>query len=324
MKILKSLFFWFFVFILGANIFLANYYFSKDFKLNQLVKIVAPLPSYLVNSLYKEAQASNIWLPGSKKLTITTKPLALTAKGAISYDLTTDTLIYAKNENTKLPIASLTKIMTAIIALENMNLKDNLTVTKSAASIGEDSMGLSEGEKIAVEDLLYGLMLNSGNDAAETLAQGSKFTKSNFVYLMNKKAEDLGLADTHYTNPSGLQGDGQQYSTAKDLLVITRYALNNPKFAEIVSTYEHDMPQETTHKAYILYNETNLLTTYKGVKGVKTGFTDEAGMCLVTYLDYGGHRIIAVLLNSENRRQEMKDLLDFSLQNLGITPPGRI
>src|SRR5690606_37799615 len=146
-------------------------------------------------------------------------------------------------------------------------------------------------------------ILPSGNDAAEALADSSSVGRENFVYLMNKKAESLGLTDTYFTNPSGLEGDGNQYSTAYDLLVITRYALQNPEFAKIVSTYEHEIAETSTNKYYHLFNDTNLLTTYPGVKGVKTGFTYEAGMCLVTYLEYGGHKIIAVLLNSQNRRE---------------------
>ena len=211
--------------------------------------------------------------------------------------------------------------MTAIVALENLELNKTVTVTKSAAEIGEGSMGLSEGEKLKIEELLYGLILKSGNDAAETLAQTSKFGREDYLHLMNKKAEDLGLSNTRFTNPSGLQGDGEQYGTAKELLVMTRYALKIGEFAKIAATYEYDIPQNKDHKEYILFNETNLLTTYPGVKGVKTGFTDEAGLCLVTYLDYKGHQIIAVLLNSENRRKEMMDLLDYSLKSININPP---
>ena len=185
-------------------------------------------------------------------------------------------------------------------------------------------MGLTEGEILKLEDLLYGLVLLSGNDAAETIAEGSPFGRDNFVYLMNKRAEELGLTDTRFTNPSGLEGDGDQYSTAYDLLVISRYALQNPDFSEIVSTVTHDIPASSEHNAYYLFNETNLLTSYPGVKGVKTGYTNEAGLCLVTYLEYKGHKIIAVLLNAQNRRQEMKDLLDYSLKTLGVEPPPHI
>ena len=141
---------------------------------------------------------------------------------------------------------------------------------------------------------------------------------------MNDKAKALGLTDTNFTNPSGLQGDGDQYTTAYDLLVITRYALDNfPLFREVVKTYEYDIPATSTHKAFHLFNETNLITSYPGVKGVKTGYTPEAGYCLVTYLDYKGHKIIGIILGSENRREEMRNFLDYSLNKLNVDPPPR-
>lgn len=247
--------------------------------------------------------------------------LEIMAGAAASYDLSENKYAYQDHINKRLPIASLTKIMTAIVALENIPLEEKITVNPTAAKIGENSMGLTAGEVLSLHELLYGLMLNSGNDAAEAIAAGSKFRRDNFVYLMNKKAEELGLTDTHFTNPTGLAGDGNQYSTVNDLIVITRYALQNPTFAEIAGTYHYDIAQTINHKAYSLYNETNLLTSYPGVKGVKTGYTDEAGMCLVTYLEYDGHRIIAILLRASNRRQEMKDLLDYSLRSVGVKPP---
>jgi len=318
MKALGNFIFWFFIFLISGNFILLSVNYVNHQNLTALSKVVSPLPR-LLTSLGQSADASEFWQPNM------TPPkeekLPLTAKSVLSYDLTTDTMLYAQNIETKRPIASLTKIMTAIVALENLDLDKTVTVTKSAAEIGEGSMGLSIGEKLRTEDLLYGLILKSGNDAAETIAQTSKFGREDYLHLMNKKAEDLGLSHTRFTNPSGLQGDGEQYSTAKELLVMTRYALKIDEFAKIVATYEHNIPQNSGHKEYILYNETNLLTTYPGVKGVKTGFTDEAGMCLVTYLDYKGHQIIAVLLNSENRRQEMTDLLDYSLKSIGIAPP---
>lgn len=243
------------------------------------------------------------------------------AKAAISYDLTTNTLLFDKNINEKLAIASLTKLMTAIVALENGRESDTVSITGKAAKIGEDSMGLTAGENLTIKELLYGLFLNSGNDAAEALSQASAFGRDNFIHQMNKKAEDLGLSSTHFTNPTGLQGDGNQYSTAHDLLVITRYALEKPAIADVAQTYYHEIPYTSEHKDYELYNETNLLTTYPGVKGMKTGFTDEAGLCLITYLEYGGHRIIAIVLNSPSRRDEMIQLLDYSLKSLGVKPP---
>lgn len=285
--------------------------------------IKSPLPDNLTKSFPSVLAAFDIWKPNKVEIIGKNKPI-IQASAVASYDLTENKFIYKINENKRLPIASLTKIMTAIVALESMNLETKLKVTDESATIGENSMGLTSGEELTLNELLYGLILNSGNDAAEVIARGSQFGRDNFVFLMNKKAEDLGLTDTHFTNPSGLEGDGKQYSTINDLIVITRYALQNPTFREIVATYHHTIPASSEHKTYVLYNETNLLTSYPGVRGVKTGYTDEAGLCLVTYLEYNGHEIIAVLLNAKNRRQEMKDVLDYSLTVQGIKPPPHI
>lgn len=320
MKIVGKFFFWFFILFAASVFSLFGYSFLKSQKLFSLTPLISPLPSLLANYSYNES-GSSFWQPALGVLGTNQKQIQLTAKAALSYDITTNKMLFAKSEDTQLPIASLTKIMTAVIALENLSLDQEITVSKSAATIGEDSMGLTENETLKVEDLMYGMLLNSGNDAAETIAQASTYKRSDYIHLMNKKAEDLGLSNTRFTNPTGLQGDGNQYSTAKELLVLTRYALQKEVFAKIVSTYEYDIPQTAKHKSYTLFNETNLLTTYPGVKGVKTGFTDEAGLCLVTYLDYQGHKIIAVLLNSQNRRAEMAELLDYSLKSLGVTPP---
>lgn len=295
------------------------YYLYKND--NKNITILSPLPFFSQKVL--SSTTTGFWQPKIDKVYDTgVKKPEITAESAMSYDLTTDKLLFSKNINKRLPIASLTKIMTAIVALENEGVDKQIKVSKQAAEVGEDSMGLSEDEVLTLKDLLFGLVLHSGNDAAEAIANDSKVGRNNFIYLMNRKAENLGLADTHFTNPSGLEGDGTQYSTAYDLLVMTRFAIINLKdFVPITSTYYYSIPQTPEHKAYDLYNETNLITSYPGVKGVKTGFTNEAGYCLVTYFEHGNHKIIAVLLNSDNRRQEMKDLLDYSLKTLGEKPP---
>lgn len=318
MKFVKNFLFWFVILLVSSNIVLAAItYSSKGVNLNT---IASPLPKILVDGFLRD---SAFWQPDFSANASSQELFELNALAAISYDTTTNTLLYDKNSDARLPMASITKIMTAIIAIENLDLADKVAVTKSAAEIGEGTMGLSEGEVLTVEELLYGLLLQSGNDAAETIAQTSKFGRARFLHLMNKKAEDLGLSNTRFTNPSGLEGDGEQYSTARELIVLTNYAMKNPTFAKIVGTYEHIIPANNEHKEFHLFNETNLLTTYPGVKGVKTGFTYEAGMCLVTYLDYEGHQIISVLLNSPNRRDEMANLLDYSLVKLGVEPPQR-
>ena len=282
--------------------------------------LTAPIPERLFNTFPKVLGANDHWYPHLKN-SVENQPPTFSAVSGIAYDITEDKLLFSKNEKDRLPIASLTKIMTALLAIENDSLSDDYVVSKNAALTGENAMGLSPGEKLRLKDLLYGMMLPSGNDAAEVIAENSRFGRDEFVFQMNKRAEELGMANTRFSNPSGLEGDGKQYSTAVDLLILSRHAMNNLDFAEIVGTYEYEIPDTKNHKYYFLKNDTNLLTSYPGVKGIKTGFTWEAGMCLVTYLEYDGSKIIAVLLNSQDRRGEMKMLLDYSLRVLGKTPP---
>ncbi|MBI2443449.1 MAG: D-alanyl-D-alanine carboxypeptidase [Candidatus Levybacteria bacterium] len=283
--------------------------------------VVSPLPPDLTLEKNSQVRLLDFWKPLFAKLSANDVSLAKTAKAALLFDLTTDKTLFEKNSTDRLPMASLAKIMTAIVALENPESSDKYVVTEEDM-VGEDSMGLTPGESVSLEELIYGLMLPSGNDAAEVLANNFSGRREAFIKAMNLKAKALGLGDTNFTNPSGLQGDGDQYTTASDLVVITKYALENfPLFRRVVSAFTHEIPATDMHKYFYLENATNLITSYPGVKGVKTGFTPEAGMCLVTYLEYDGHKIIGVLLNSENRRQEMKDLLDDGLKTLGVTPP---
>lgn len=296
-------------------------WYGLDYNGNNKASI-SPLPDFLTLSKNNQVRLLDLWSPIVLQTEKTVLGISsLSAKSAIVYDLTTEKSIYEKNASIRLPMASLTKIMTAIISLENKK-PDDKYIVKGSDLVGEDSMGLSAGEVLSFEDLLHGLMLPSGNDAAEVFANNFPTGRDGFIKAMNDKVSSLGLTNTVFDNPSGLQGDGIQYTTVYDMVVITRYALSNfPEFAQVVSTPEYLISETDTHKAFDLYNETNLLTTYDGVRGVKTGYTPEAGLCLVTYLDYKGHRLIGVILNSENRRQEMKDLLDYSLKSFGITPP---
>lgn len=295
-------------------------------KLQEPIKIFySPLPDFLNLSQNKQVATTAIFAPNvPKKGVLGTFTQSVSAEAVLMYDLAKKKTLYAKNQTKRLPMASLTKVMTAIVALEHRLSDDSYTVKKEAL-VGEDSMGATPGETYLLEELLYGLMLVSGNDAAEVLAMHFPGGKEAFVTAMNEKARSLGALDTHFSNPTGLQGDGDQYTTAQDLLIITSYAIERfPLFNEVVQTYEKILPYSQRHKALYLYNETNLLTSYPGVKGVKTGFTPESGLCLITYLDYKGHKIIGVILGSNNRRQEMRELLNYSLLTQGIVPPVRI
>lgn len=291
------------------------------FSSNEKYGLLSPLPDFLTVAKNSQASSLNLWEIDIEDQIPEFNPPEITAASALVYDLTSKKTVYTKNPKDKLPFASLTKIMTAVIALENMKIDDKFMV-KKADLVGENTMGLIEGEKLSLKELLYGLLLHSGNDAAEVIASNFPKGRDAFIKAMNDKAKTLGIKDTNFTNPTGLEGDGNQYSTAYDLMIMTNYALTNfSLFSEIVQTTEYAISKSSSHSEYFLENETNLLTSYPGVKGVKTGYTTEAGLCLVTYLDYNGHKIIAVLLNSENRRDEMKQLLDYSLKMQSIVPP---
>ena len=300
--------------------FLGNNIYSRV--LNNKSSVVSPVPDFLTILVNKEVSTLNLWLPSLKnKLSANLKTPEISAQSALIFDITTKEVLYSKNPTEKLPMASLTKIMTAIVALENKKKDDTYVVSKDDL-VGEDSMGLSVEEKLSLSELLYGMMLHSGNDAAEVLANNFPGGRAAFVNAMNNRVKALGLSDTSFTNQTGLEGDGKQYTTVYDVVVMTEYALVNfPLFDQVVSTFDYNIPQTDTHKAFYLENETNLLTSYPGVKGVKDGYTPEAGLCLVTYLDYGGHKIVGVVLGSDDRRGEMIELLDYSLKSLGITPP---
>ncbi|MDP3941741.1 MAG: serine hydrolase [bacterium] len=300
-------------------LFVGVWTFSPSF-FQEKRDIVSPIPSYLTLVDNDQVRLLDFWRPLLKTFA-SEDELEITGKSALVFDLASEKTLYEKDPTLRLPMASLTKIMTAIVALENPK-DDDLYKVSDSDLVGEDSMGVTAGEELTLEELLYGLMLPSGNDAAEVLASNFSGGRVAFIQAMSRKARALDLTDTNFTNPSGLQGDGDQYTTASDLLVITKYALENfPTFRKVVSTFSQTLPGTNTHKPFYLENETNLLTSYPGVKGVKTGYTPEAGLCLVTYLEYKDHKIIGILLNSSNRRQEMKEMLDYGLKQLGVTPP---
>lgn len=307
------------VLLLGIASFLIFYIYRPFEELP--AAFMSPLPDFLSVENNKQVTLLDVWEPIGEILAATNDVPEIQAKSALVYDLTNNKVLFEKNPKEKLPMASLTKIMTAIIALEDKGMPEVYTVHEEDL-VGEDSMGLEAGEIVNKEELLYGLMLNSGNDAAEVFAHNFIAGRYEFIAAMHNKARVLGLYNTRFSNPSGLQGDGEQYTTSYDLLVMTKYALENfPLFKTVVSTYQYTIPANATHKAFELTNETNLISSYPGVKGVKTGFTPEAGMCLVTYYEKDGVKLIGVLLNSPNRREEMKQLLNYSLKVLGKEPP---
>lgn len=278
--------------------------------------IVSPIPKVFGASLPK---VINQWFPKDADNHLV-GTFSLSAKSAILVDYDTGKVIFAKDENARLPAASTVKIMTALVALEKSKLEDIFVVSEKASKIGENSMGLTAGEKLTLEELLYGLMLVSGNDAAVTIAEGIAGSEEEFVKMMNNQVRQLGLGDSKFVNATGLDVDGSiGYSTVYDLAVIARYTWENyPVFRQITETVHNYIEANNNHGDFDLYNDTNLLTTYPGVKGIKPGFTWEAGLCLVTYAENDGKRLIGVILGSDDRRGEMKELLDYGFGTFGI------
>ena len=228
----------------------------------------------------------------------------LNSRKCVVYDRISKTIIYGKNENVKSAMASTTKIMTAIVVLENTDLNQEVVVSKKAGGTGGSRLGLRAGDKVRIEDLLYGLMLRSGNDAAVALAEYVGGSVQGFAELMNNKAVALGLKCTHFVTPHGLD-DSNHYTTALELAKLSDYAMCNEKFAKIVGTKittitVNGMPRQ-------IANTNELLGVLNGVVGIKTGFTNNAGRCLVTETKRNGMDIITVVLGADTKKFRTQD-----------------
>jgi hypothetical protein len=232
-----------------------------------------------------------------------------TGESAVVIDAESGAVLYAKNAHAHLPEASITKIMTAIVAIENGQLSDRFKVDVDsnalAASTESTIMGLMPGDEVSLETLLYGLMLPSGNDAAIAIAKHVGGSEQNFVQMMNDKALAMGLHDTQFKNPHGLDVSGH-YSSAYDLAVMARYGMANPTFYSVVSA------RHWTGDGFDLWNLNKLLPVYAGADGVKPGFTDNAGRCLVGSAVRDNHRVIVVDLRSQDPTSESRALLDYA------------
>lgn len=235
----------------------------------------------------------------------------VSAEHAIMIDSQTSRILYEKNADSKALIASTTKIMTALVICEQCNVLDRVRIQKEAVGIEGSSMYLKEGEVLTVQELLYGLMLHSGNDAAVALAIYCAGTVEGFVELMNDKAFRLGLKNTHFENPNGLDSPGH-YSTARDLATLTAYAMNNPIFAQTVSA------KTVKVGSRVLTNHNKLLRRVEGVDGVKTGYTRAAGRILVSSAVRDGRRLVAVTINAPNDWQDHKNLLELGFKEFTV------
>lgn len=266
---------------------------SGGFTVKKIKYIVVLLIILLSSSI---VNGENIYLSGSSCILI---------------DANTGRILFEKNPHVKMPMASTTKIMTALVALEYGNLEDEVIITKEAVGIEGSSIYLREGEIMSLEDLLYGLMLRSGNDAAVAIAIHVGGNLENFIDLMNKKAKEIGAVNTNFTNPHGLHDD-LHYTTAYDLALITREAFKYEEFAKIAGTKSY-ISNRVENNYY--YNKNKTLWEYKGGDGVKTGYTMRAGRCLVSSATRNGHRLITVSLNARDWFNDNYKLLDFGFEN---------
>ncbi|GAC43666.1 D-alanyl-D-alanine carboxypeptidase family protein [Paenibacillus popilliae] len=238
------------------------------------------------------------------------KPPAIHAKAAALIDVASGRILYSLNGEEPLPMASTTKIMTAIVAIEAGQLSDVVKTSKRAFAKEGSSLYLRRGEEMSLHHLLYGLMLRSGNDAAVAIAEHVGRSEEGFVYLMNQKAEMLGLEKTQFRNPHGLDANGH-YTTANDLVRLSAYALHNPTFREIVRTKVKTVPNPNEKWDYKWTNKNKMLQLYKGADGVKTGYTSKALRCLVSSATRHGQQLAVVTLNDGNDWLDHSRLLDY-------------
>lgn len=239
----------------------------------------------------------------------------ITAKSAIVIDAATGKVLYSKNADERRYPASTTKIMSLIVALEHGNLDDLITTSANAASTEGSSLWLTQGERLKMLDLLYGIMLISGNDATVAVAEHISGSVEKFAKLMTEKAHAIGAKDTNFTNSSGLP-DPNHFTTAHDLARIAAYGYKNPLFTQIVSTEHKVLPPTVKGDIRDLYNENKMLWFYEGGNGVKTGYTDAAGRCLVSGAKRNNIQLIAVVLDSDTMWDDSKALLDFAFSQI--------
>ena len=235
------------------------------------------------------------------------------ARAAILVDAASGRALWQRWPHRRLPIASTTKIMTALLALERLGPRDRVTITTAVARVFPNREGLRPGERVETWKLLYGLMLFSGNDDALALALATAGSRPAFVELMNERARSLGLRHTHFSTPSGVV-DRDNYSTAWDLARLTRVALRNPRFRRLVSTRRKRVAWAPPTYAKVYVNKNTLLASYRGADGVKTGWTTRAGQCLVGSATRNGVRLIVVVLGSRNAAREARRLLDLGFR----------
>lgn len=236
------------------------------------------------------------------------------ASGAALIDVQSGRLLYSYQGDKPMRIASLTKVMTAIVAIEAGRLSDVVKVGPNAFGKEGSTIYLKLGEEMSLHELLYGLMLRSGNDAATAIAEHVGGSQDGFVHLMNRKAAELGMTGTSFQNPHGLDADGH-LSTANDMAKLTAYALKNPTFREIVKTKQKQAPNPNEGRNYTWHNKNKMLSLFEGADGVKTGYTMAAGRCLISSATRNGQQLAAVTLNDRDDWADHARLLEYGFRH---------
>ena len=279
----------------------------------QRVATKAPAPARSVSAAPQVHKRSPILLTVRRPLA---RGLTITAPAGILVDRSTGTVLWAKHPHERLPIASTTKIMTAVVALERLRAHKVVVVDPSVPRVQPFKEGLRAGERVPAWKLFYGLLLFSGNDDALALAIAAGGTRAHFVELMNEKAHALGLRDSHFRGPSGLI-DQDNYSTAWDLAALSRYALWNRRFRTVVRTRVKHVSWSRPTYAKVYVNHNHLLGSYPGADGVKTGWTTRAKHCLVASAHRGDVRLITVVLGSQDPYGDTRKLLNYGFASRG-------
>lgn len=308
-----------FLIIVGGTLFYFSPFLAKgaSFAFTKL-----DLPRLLGGNNKGDVAASQnrtpFWKPDSPSTPSKEPYPIISAKSTYVVNLTTNTLLMSKNPDLRTPVGSVQKIVTGMVTLDHLDPNSYTTISKYAASKTPDSMGLYPGEKLTITQLLYGLILVSGNDAAVALAEAASGSEAAFVKEMNKKAAELGLNNTRFVNPNGLD-EGFQYSSAFDIAAISVKLIRDyPLLAKIAATREITFPSAVTevenHKDYVLVNNSPTLNL-EGYLGIKPGYTPEARLCLVTLVQRGNHQFLIVVLGSEDRKGDSEVLLQFAQNN---------
>lgn len=273
-------------------------YFISKFKF--LLSILMPVLAAAAVMAYSNSIAITAPLP----------PPGTIARSAVLIDADDNGVLFGKNEDEKVPPASTTKIMTAILALESGKLDDPIMISRNAVSVEPSVLGLQVGDQITLREALTGMMLVSGNDAAIAIAETIAGSVPAFAQMMNDKAKELGAVNTHFVNPNGLT-EYDHYSTARDMALIASYAMKNPEFRHIVSLKDYEVKYMDGHTQYVTTTNRFLKSGFKGANGIKTGFTNAAGDCLAASATRGKKTLIAVFYNDDDRWTDAPAWLEY-------------